>query len=101
MKHRCGQYLVTNCWCDVGLSVRCFLLQSSKIDGQLSKTDDRCADLQRWMIDVSTFEDRCVHLRRSMMDVPTFEDRWSMCRPSKVDDPCEIMLLHLLKILIL
>ena len=39
------------------MSLRCFRLQSSKID-------------------VSTFEDRCVDFRRSMIDVPTFEDRW-------------------------
>ena len=70
--------------------------------------EDRCVDLRRSMIDVSTFEDRCVDFRRSTIDVPTFEDRWccvdlrrpmALCRPSKTDDPCEIMLPHLLETL--
>ena len=78
MERRCGQYSVTNCRCDVGLSVRCLRLRSSN---QSSK------------IDVSSFEDRYVDLRRSMcrpseIDVSTFEDRWLMCRPSKIDVRC-------------
>ena len=56
MERRGRQYSVTECRRDVGLSVRCFRLQSSKID-----------------------------LRRSMIDVSTFENRRSMCRPSKID----------------
>ena len=116
MEHRCGQYSVTNCWCDVGLLVRCFRLWSSKID--VLTFEDQSVDFRRSMcrpskIDVSTFEDRwsmcrpskmddgCVNLRRSMMDVSTFEDRWLMCRLSKIDDRCEIMLLHSLKTSIL
>ena len=101
---------MTNCRCDVGLSVQCFRLRSSKID--VSTFEDRCVDLRRSMcrlskIDVSTFEDRCVDLRRSMcrlskIDVSTFGDRCvdfrgsiigvdlrrSMCRPSKIGDQC-------------
>ena len=84
---------MTNCPCDVGLSVRCFRLQSSKID--VSTFGDRCVDLRRSMIDVSTFEDMCDNFRRSMcrpsdidvstfrrsmINVPTYEDRWSMSR---------------------
>ena len=61
----------------------------------------RCVDLRRSKcrlskIDVSTFGDRCVDLRRSVIDVSTFEDRWSM-----IDGRCEIRLLYLLKTLIL
>ena len=58
MERRCGQYSVTNCRCDVGLSVRCFHLRSSKIDDRRS-------------------------MRRSMVD-----DRWSMVdgRRSMIDD---------------
>ena len=52
--------------CDVGLSVRCFRLRSSKM----------CRPSK---IDVSTFEYRCVDLRRSMVDVSTFEDRIDRC----------------------
>ena len=47
---------LSECRRDVGLSLRCFRLQSSKID-------------------VSTLEDRCVDFRRSTIDVPAFEDR--------------------------
>ena len=58
-----GRYVfgdeLSECRWDVGLSVRCFRLRSSKID-------------------VSTFEDRrsmCrVDLRESMIDMSTFED---------------------------
>ena len=58
MERRGGQYSVTNCRRDVGLSVRCFRLQSSKID-------------------VSTFEGRRSMCRPSKIDgvVSTFEDR--------------------------
>ena len=95
MERRGGQYSVTNCLnvgamlgcrCDVGLSVRCWVVGA--------------------MFPPSIFEDRCVDLRRSMIDVSTFEDRRSMCRPSKIDgvvstfdDRCEIMLPHLLETL--
>ena len=54
MERHCVQDSVTNCRSDVGLSVRCFRLQSSKID--VSTFGDRC-DLRRLMVDVSTFED--------------------------------------------
>ena len=81
MERRCGHYSVTNCRCDVGLSVRCWFVSAMFPP---SIFEDRCVDLQRWMIDVPIFEDRCVDLRRSM-----------------VDGRCEIMLLHLLKTLIL
>ena len=77
MERRCGQYSVMNCRCDVGLSVRCFRLPSSNFHA-------------------SIFEDRCVDLRRTIVNVSTFEDRWSMCR-STFNDRCEIMLLYLLK----
>ena len=114
MERRCGQYSVTNCR-NVGAM---FPPSIFKDRCRPSKIDGRCVDLQRSMIDVSTFEDRCVDfqrsmcrlsridgrcvdLRRWMIDVPTFEDRWSTCRPSKTDDRCEIMLLHLLKTLML
>ena len=60
---------LSECRCDVELSVRCFRLRSSKID-------------------VSTFEDRCVDFRRSTIDVSTFEDGWLMYRPSKIDGRC-------------
>ena len=66
LERSCGQYLVTNCRCDVSA----FDLRKSMC--RLSK------------IDVSSFEDRrsmsrCVDLRRSMyrpseIDVLTFED---------------------------
>ena len=36
-----GQYSVTNCRCDVGLSVRCFHLRSSKIGVRRSMFEDR------------------------------------------------------------
>ena len=60
MERRFRQYSVTNCQFDVGLSVQCFRLRSSKID-------------------VSTFENRCIDLRRStcrpsLIDVSPFED---------------------------
>ena len=55
----------------------------SKID--VSPFEDRrsmsrCVDLRRSMcrpskVDVSTFGDRCVDLRRLMIDVSTFEDQ--------------------------
>ena len=44
----------------------------SKID--VSPFEDRCHDVSTFE-DVSTFGDRCVDLRRSMIDVSTFEDR--------------------------
>ena len=48
--------------------------------------------VQCWVVSAmflpSIFEDRCVDLRRSLIDVSTFEDRWSMCRPSKIDGRC-------------
>ena len=37
------------------------------------------------MFPPSILEDRCVDLRRSMIDVSTFEDR---CQLSKIDDRC-------------
>ena len=40
------------------------------------------------MFPPSIFEDRCVDLRRLMINVSTFEDRRSMCRPSRIDDRC-------------
>ena len=95
MECRCGQYSVTNCQnvgamlgcqCDVGLSVRCFRLRSSKID--VSTFENRCVDLRRSMCRLSKIDDRCVDLRGSMIDVSTFEDGWSMCRPSKIDGRC-------------
>ena len=46
---------LSECQCDVGLSLRCFRLRSLKMD-------------------VPTFEDRCVDFRRSTIDVLTFED---------------------------
>ena len=79
---------LSECRCDVGLSVRSFHLRSSKTD--VSTFEDR-----RSMCRPSKIDDRCVDLRTWMIDVPTFEDRWSLCRPSKTDDRCEIMLLHL------
>ena len=92
---------LSECRWDVGLSVRCFRLRSSKID--VSTFEDRCVVFRRSTIDVlrrpSRINDRYVDLRRWMIDVPTFEDRWSLCRPSKTDDQGEIMLLHLLKTL--
>ena len=70
--------------CDVGLSVRCFCLRSSKLvvstfedRGSMcrpSKIDDQCVDLQRSMCRLSKIDDRCVDLRGSMIDVSTFED---------------------------
>ena len=58
MEHRCGQYSVTNCQCDVPtINLRRLMCRLLKID-------------------VSTFGDQCVDLRRSMIDVSlTFEDR--------------------------
>ena len=47
MERRCGHCSVTNCQSYVGLSMRCFRLQSSKIN-------------------VSTFKDQCVDFQRSM-----------------------------------
>ena len=107
MEHRCGQYSVTNCWCDVGLSVRCFRLRSLKIDVPTfkdrcyvstfqrsmcrpSKIDDRYVDLQRSTIDMSTFEDQCFDFGRSMyrlskIDVSTFGDRCVNLRRSMID----------------
>ena len=82
MERRCGQYSVTNCRCDVGLSVRCFHLRSSKIGVRRSMFEDRWSKIDakiddRW----SKIEDRWSK-RRSMID-----DRWSMIdgRWSKVD----------------
>ena len=57
MERHCGQYSVTNCRCNVGLSVQCSCVRCSKIDA--STFEDRCVDLRRSMIDVLTFEDRC------------------------------------------
>ena len=51
----------------VGLSVRCFRLRSSKIEG-------RCVDFRRSTIDVTKMDDRCADLRRSMVVVSTLED---------------------------
>ena len=57
MGRRCGQYSVTNfgamlgCQCDVSAFDLC------------------------WVIVALTFDDRCVDLRRSMVGVSTFEDR--------------------------
>ena len=69
---RCGQYSVTNCRCDVGLSLVSAMFPPSIFE-------DQCADLRRSMIDVSTFEDRCVDFRStyrpSETDASTFEDR--------------------------
>ena len=88
-----GQYSVTaRCWV-VGA------MFPSSIGCRPSKIDDRCVDLRRSMIDVSTFEDQCVDFRGSTIDVPTFEDRLSLCRHSKTDDRCEIVLPHLLETL--
>ena len=104
MERRCDQYSVTNCW-KFRMSMRCW------VDGAMSLPsifEDRCVDLRRSMIDVSTFEDRgvnfrrstidvstfedrCADLRRWMIDVPTFENRWSLYRPSKTDDQYEIV----------
>ena len=67
MERRCGQYSLTECRCDVGLSVRSF----------------RAFDLRRSLCQLSKIDDRCVDLRRWMIDMPTIEDRWSLCRPSK------------------
>ena len=89
------QYSVTNCrsrcWV-VGAMFPPSIFEDRRAD--LRKSID--VDLRRSMcrlskIDVSRFGDRCVDLRRLMMDVTTFEDR------------CETMLLHvhLLKTLIL
>ena len=47
-------YSVINCRCDVGLSVRCFHLRSSKID--VSPFEDRCVDLRRLMCPSSKTE---------------------------------------------
>ena len=47
---------LSECRCDVGLSMRCFRLRSSKID-------------------VSTFEDQGSMCRPSKINVLTFEDR--------------------------
>ena len=58
MERSCGQYSVMNCRCDVGLSVRCFHLPSSKIDVRRSMVEDRWSKI---------------------------DDRRSMCRPSKID----------------
>ena len=56
----CGQYLVTNCKCDVSAF-------------------DLLKSMYRLLkIDVATFEDRCIDLRRTTIDV-------TMCRPSKID----------------
>ena len=82
--------------CDVGLSVQCFRLRSSKID--VSTFEDRQSMCQPLNID--EIDDRCVDLRRWMFDVPTFEYRLSLCQPSKTDDRREMMLLHLLKTLV-
>ena len=76
---------------------RCVDLQRSIIN--VSTFEDRRVDFRRLTIDVSRIDDRCVDLQRWMIDVPTFEDRLSLCRPSKTDDRCEIMLLHLHKTL--
>ena len=96
MEHRCGQYSVANCRCDVGLSMQCFRLRPSKMD--VSTFEDGCVDFQRLTIDVSTFKEGCVDFRRWMIDVPTLKI-YGRCRPLKTDDRCEIMLLHLLKTL--
>ena len=100
LERSCGQYLVTNCRCDVSaFDLRKSMCRLSKID--VATFEDRCIALRRSTIDVT-----CVDLRRSMcrpseIDVLTFEDRWSMCRPSKIDGRCEIRMLYLLKTLIL
>ena len=53
----CGQYSVTNCRCDVSaFDLRKSMCRLSKIN--VSTFGDGCVDLQRPMIDVSTFEDR-------------------------------------------
>ena len=56
MERHCGQYLVTNCRCDVSaFDLRRLMCQPSEID-------------------VLTFEDRCVDFQRSKY------------RPSEIDD---------------
>ena len=65
MEYRYGQYSVTNCR-NVGAMLGCWC-------------DVSAIDLRRSMcrlsnIDVSTFRDRCVNIRRSIVDVSTFED---------------------------
>ena len=58
MERRCEQYSVTNCR-NVGAMFppSISMCRFSKID-----VGDRCVDLQKSMVDVSTFEDRCVDL---------------------------------------
>ena len=58
----------------------------------VSAFENWCVDFRRSMCRPSRIDDtdRCVDLRRWMIDVSTFEDRWSLCRPSKTDDRCEI-----------
>ena len=58
MERRCGQNSVTNCRCNVGLSVRCFRLSSSKID--VSTFKDGRVDLRRSMCRPSRINGRCV-----------------------------------------
>ena len=77
-----GQYSVTNCRCDVGLSVRCFHLPLI--------FEDRCSKIDgRWSMRRSMVEDRwsMVEDRWSMVDGrwSKIDDRRSMCRPSKID----------------
>ena len=62
----CGQYSVTNCRCDVGLSVRCFHLRSSKIGVRRSMVEDRCED--RWSKVDAKIDDRWSKI----------DGRWSM-----------------------
>ena len=57
LERSCGQYSVTNCRCDVSaFDLRKSMWRLSKID--VATFGDRCVDLLRSMIDVSTFEDR-------------------------------------------
>ena len=67
-----------------GLSVRCWV-----VGAMLGcRCDVFAFNLRRSLCRPSKIVDRCVDLRRSMVDMSTFEDRLSMCRsgrPSMID----------------
>ena len=67
VERHCERYSVTNCRCDVGLSVRCFRLLSSKID--VFTFEDRCVSLRRSMCQPLKIDGRCVDIRGSIVDV--------------------------------
>ena len=80
LERSCGQYSTTNCRCDVSaFDLRRSMRRLSMID--VSTFKDRyvalrrsCDALRRLMSRCVDVGDRCVDLRRSVIDVSTFED---------------------------